>query len=169
MNFFSFPSFIDMPFIEDWITHPMTIINRLYGKSSCLFYNMKYIIIWLIQKNHQVHSRMTFEIIFKHILIIQISIKKFHHWMIEMMNVHYHRVVLYVIEGWYKIWLMMKFIVVSFLNWFNVFFLKRSSLILAHYKVRSNDHHQTEIEKSAKYMDLFVCPVSNRFSWLIIW
>ena len=27
-----------MPFIEDWITHPMTIINRLHGKrnSRCL-------------------------------------------------------------------------------------------------------------------------------------
>lgn len=23
-----------MPFIEDWITHPMTIINRLQGKSD---------------------------------------------------------------------------------------------------------------------------------------
>ncbi|CAF4519581.1 unnamed protein product, partial [Rotaria magnacalcarata] len=30
--------------------------------------------------------------------------------------------------------------------------------ILAHYKVRSNDHHGTVIEKSAKFMDLFVCP-----------
>jgi hypothetical protein len=25
--------FLDMPFIEDWITHPMTIINRLQGKN----------------------------------------------------------------------------------------------------------------------------------------
>ena len=26
--------FLDMPFIEDWITHPMTIIGRLHGKTE---------------------------------------------------------------------------------------------------------------------------------------
>lgn len=31
--------FLDMPFIEDWITHPMTIINRLHDKSPSTFEN----------------------------------------------------------------------------------------------------------------------------------
>jgi hypothetical protein len=29
-----------MPFIEDWITHPMTIINRLHGKISLFSLNI---------------------------------------------------------------------------------------------------------------------------------
>lgn len=31
-----FAVFLDMPFIEDWITHPMTIINRLHGENASL-------------------------------------------------------------------------------------------------------------------------------------
>jgi hypothetical protein len=36
----------------------------------------------------------------------------------------------------------------------------------AHFKVRSNDHRQIEIEKSAKYTDLFVCPVRRIFNMI---
>jgi uridine kinase len=57
---------------------------------------------------------------------------------------------------------MMKFIVVSckdLIRFFNRFYS-----ILAHYKVRSNDHQQ--IEKSAKYTDLFVCPVNRSFLYI---
>jgi hypothetical protein len=37
-----------MPFIEDWITHPMTIINRLYGNN--------YFSIQLLNSSHLIHS-----------------------------------------------------------------------------------------------------------------
>jgi hypothetical protein len=56
---------------------------------------------------------------------------------------------------------MMKSTVVSL-----VISFKRSNIeyqILAHYKIRSNDQQQIEIEKSAKYTDLFVCPVNRSF------
>ena len=75
-----------------------------------------------------------------------------------MITVHYHPVVLYVIEVWYKIWVMTKFIAVSILI---LILLNDFLSILGHYKVRSNEDHRVEIEKSAKYMDLFVCPVSG--------
>lgn len=40
---FQFPFFLDMPFIEDWITHPMTIINRLHGKILTAFFQKDFL------------------------------------------------------------------------------------------------------------------------------
>jgi hypothetical protein len=51
----------------------------------------------------------------------------------------------------------------KFRNLILIFKKKFLLSILAHYKVRSNDHQQIEIEKSAKYTDLFVCPVNKSF------
>ena len=34
--------------------------------------------------------------------------------------------------------------------------------LLANYKIRSNDQGHIEIEKSAKYTDLFACPVRTQ-------
>ena len=53
---------------------------------------------------------------------------------------------------------MMKSTVVS-VDRRSIFYAWLFRALLANYKIRSNDQGHIEIEKSAKYTDLFACPV----------
>ncbi|CAF2145921.1 unnamed protein product [Rotaria magnacalcarata] len=109
-----------MPFIEDWITHPMTIINRLYDKSPSTFEH---------DVRNYFQSHIDNPALYKE--IPSLNDRHDESPLPSGCLVRYRAMVQDMADD---------------------------EIYCTHYKVRSNDHHGTVIEKSAKFMDLFVCP-----------
>ncbi|CAF2517080.1 unnamed protein product [Rotaria sp. Silwood2] len=109
-----------MPFIEDWITHPMTIINRLHEKSPITFDNDVRNYFQTHINNPDLYNE-----------IPSLNDRNDECSLPSGCLVRYRAMVQDMADD---------------------------EIYCTHYKVRSNDHQQVEIEKSAKYMDLFVCP-----------
>ncbi|CAF3570391.1 unnamed protein product [Adineta steineri] len=109
-----------MPFIEDWITHPMTIINRLHEKSPDTFEN---------DVRNYFQTNIDNPTFYKE--IPSLNDRDDEHPLPSGCLVRYRAMIQDMADD---------------------------EIYCTNYKVRSNDYQQTEIEKSAKYTDLFVCP-----------
>jgi len=148
-----------MPFIEDWITHPMTIINRLHGKIPFDFF---FVLSKYSNRISSEKSPTTFENDVRNYFQTHINNPDLYKEIPSLNDeqslpsgclVRYRAMIQDMADD--------EIYCSKFRDLISVFYIFIS--ILAHYKVRSNDHQQIEIEKSAKYTDLFVCPVNRSF------
>ncbi|CAF1544531.1 unnamed protein product, partial [Adineta ricciae] len=111
---------LHMPFIEDWITHPMTIINRLHEKSPATF-----------EQDVQAYFRTNIDNPELYKEIPSLNDRESEHPLPSGCLVRYRAMIQDMGDD---------------------------EIYCTHYKVRSSDHRQVEVEKSAKYTDLFICP-----------